>query len=63
MGQEKLILGHNKMNYGTLQCDFLGQEELILGHHKMNYEATQGHFLGYWKVILVYIGRWSYVKV
>jgi hypothetical protein len=26
----------------------------------MNYGSKQGHFLGYWKVILVYIGRWSY---
>jgi hypothetical protein len=26
----------------------------------MNYGSKQGHLLGYWKVILVYIGRWSY---
>jgi hypothetical protein len=31
-----------------------------MGHNKMNYGSKQGHFLGYWKVILVYIGRWSY---
>jgi hypothetical protein len=39
-------LGHNQMNYGTYQCDFLGQEKLILGHHKMNYGTKQGHFFG-----------------
>ncbi len=50
-------LGHNKMNYGTQQCDFLGQEKLILGHHKIDYGTKQDHFLGYWKVILVYLGR------
>ncbi len=37
-----------------------GTGKLIFGHHKMNYGTKQGHFLGYWKVILVYIGRWSY---
>ncbi len=37
MGQEKLILGHNKMNYGTEQGHFLGQEKLTLGPHKMKY--------------------------
>jgi hypothetical protein len=37
LGHEKLILSHNKTNYGTKQGDFLGQEKLILGHNKMNY--------------------------
>jgi hypothetical protein len=32
LGQEKLILGHNKTNYGTEKGDSLGQEKLILGH-------------------------------
>jgi hypothetical protein len=36
-GQEKLIYGHNKTNFGTDQDDFLGQEKLILGLFKMNY--------------------------
>ncbi len=26
----------------------------------MNYGTNQGHFLGWWKMILVYLGRWSY---
>ncbi len=34
LGQEKLILGHNKTNYGTEKGDFLGQEKLILGHNE-----------------------------
>ncbi len=33
LGQEKLILSHNKMNYRTKRGDFLGQEKLILGHN------------------------------
>ncbi len=38
----------------------MGQEKLILGHHKVIYWTKQGHFLCYWKMILVYLGRWSY---
>ncbi len=38
----------------------MGQEKLILGHHEMNYGTKQGQFLGYWRIILVYLGRWSY---
>ncbi len=26
----------------------------------MNYGTKQGHFLGWWKMIFVYLGRWSY---
>jgi hypothetical protein len=33
LGQEKLILSHNKVSYGTKRGDFLGQEKLILGHN------------------------------
>ncbi len=44
MGQEKLILGHNEMNYGTEQGDFLGQEKLKLGHNKANYGRKQEVF-------------------
>jgi hypothetical protein len=37
LGQEKLTLGHNKMNHGTEQVDFLGQEKLNYGQNYMNF--------------------------
>ncbi len=46
-------MGHNDVI-------FWDRRSLYLGHNEMNYGSKQGHFLGYWKVILVYIGRWSY---
>jgi hypothetical protein len=42
--QEKLILGHNKMKYGTEQGDFLGQEKSTYGHNKTNFGTKQGDF-------------------
>ncbi len=44
MGQEKLILGHTKMKYGTEQGDFLGQEKLTYGHNKTNFGTEEGDF-------------------
>ncbi len=35
-------MGHNKMNYGTEQGDFLGQEKLTDGHNKTNFGTEQG---------------------
>ena len=46
MGQEKLILGHKEMKYGTEQGHFLGQEKLTYGHNKTNFGTEQGDFLG-----------------
>ncbi len=46
MGQEKLILGHKKMKYGTEQGHFLGQEKLTYGHNKTNFGTEQGDVLG-----------------
>ncbi len=36
LGQEKLILSHKEMKYGTEQGHFLGQEKLTNGHNKKN---------------------------
>ncbi len=44
MGQEKMILGHNQMNDGAKQDDFLGQEKLILGHNETNYGTNRVTF-------------------
>ncbi len=44
MGQEKSILRHNEMKYGTEQCHFLGQEKLTYGHNKTNFGTEQGDF-------------------
>ncbi len=52
MGQEKLILGHNKMKYGTEQGHFLGQEKLTYGDNMTNFGTKQGDFLGQEKSIL-----------
>ena len=53
MGQEKLILGHNKMNYGTEQGECLGQEKLTYGHHNQtNFGTERGDFLGREELIL-----------
>ncbi len=41
MGQEKLVLGHKKMNYGTEQGDFLGQEKLTYGHNEQRWEKVK----------------------
>jgi hypothetical protein len=46
LGQEMLILGHNKANYATKQDGTLGQEKLILYHIKMYFGTKQGVFLG-----------------
>ncbi len=53
MGQEKLILGHNKMKYGTGQGHFLGQEKMTHGHNKTNFGTEQGDLLGQEKSIFV----------
>ncbi len=45
MGQEKLILSHKEMKYGTEQGHFLGQD-------KTNFWTEQGDFLGQEKLIL-----------
>ncbi len=42
LGQEKLILGHNEINYGTNRVTFLGQEKLILSHNETNYGTRRG---------------------
>jgi hypothetical protein len=52
LGQEKLILRHNKMKYGTEHGHFLGQEKLTYGHNKTNFGTEQGDFLGQEKSIL-----------
>jgi hypothetical protein len=46
LGQEKLILSHNKTNYGTKRGDFLGQEKLTFGHNKMKYGTELVDFFG-----------------
>ena len=51
MGQEKSILHHNKMKYGTERGHFLGQEKLTYGD-KTNFGTEQGDFLGQEKLIL-----------
>ncbi len=53
MGQEKLVLGHNKMKYETEQCHFLGQEKLTYGHNETNFGTEGGDFLGQEKSIWV----------
>ncbi len=45
LGQEKLILGHKEMKYGTERGDFLGQEKLTYGHNKTNFGTERGVFL------------------
>ncbi len=52
MGQEKLILRHNKMKYGIEQGHFLGQEKLTYGHNETNFKTERGDFLGQEKLIL-----------
>ncbi len=52
MGQEKSILRHNEMKYGTEQGHFLGQEKLTYGHNKTKFEAEGDNFLGQEKLIL-----------
>jgi hypothetical protein len=37
LGQEKSILHHNKMKYGTEQGHFWGQEKLTYGHNETNF--------------------------
>ncbi len=44
LGQEKLILGHNKMNYWSNKAIVLGQEKFILSQNKTNYWRKQGDF-------------------
>ncbi len=44
MGQEKSILRHNKMKYGTEQGHFLGQEKLTYGHSETNFGNELGDF-------------------
>jgi hypothetical protein len=44
LGQEKLILGHKEMKYGTEQGHFLGQEKLTYGHSETNFGTEQGDF-------------------
>jgi hypothetical protein len=41
LGQEKLILHHIKMKYGTEQGHFLGQEKLTYGHNKTNFGTEE----------------------
>ncbi len=53
MGQEKLILGHNKMKYRTEQGHFWGQEKLAYGHNKTNFGTEQGDYLRQEKSIFV----------
>ena len=54
MGQEKLILSHKEVKYGTEQGHFLvlGQEKLTYGHDKYFLGTEQGDFLGQEKSIL-----------
>ena len=52
MGQEKLILLHNELKYGTEQGHFLGQERLTYVHNETNFWTEQGDFLGQEKLIL-----------
>ena len=52
LGQEKLILSHKEMKYGTEQGHFLGQEKLTYGHNETNFGTEQGDFLGQEKLIL-----------
>jgi hypothetical protein len=52
LGQEKLILRHNKMKYGTERGHFLRQEKLTYGHSKTNFGTERGDFLGQEKSIL-----------
>jgi hypothetical protein len=47
-----LALGHNEMNHGTEQGDFLGQEKLTYGHNKTNFGTEREDFLGQEKSIL-----------
>ncbi len=51
LGQEKLILGHHEMNYGTNQGNFLGYWKMILVN-ETNFGTEQGDFLGQEKSIL-----------
>ncbi len=44
LGQEKLILHHNKIKYGTVQGHFLGQEKLTYGHSETNFVTKWGDF-------------------
>jgi hypothetical protein len=37
LGQEKLILSHNKTNYGTIRVTFWDRRSWILSHNKKNY--------------------------
>ncbi len=46
LGQEKLILSHNKTNFSSRWGDFFLQEKLILGYNEINYGTEQGDFLG-----------------
>jgi hypothetical protein len=43
LGQEKLILGHNVTNYGTIRVTFW-DKNMILSHNETNYETKQGDF-------------------
>ncbi len=52
MGQEKLILPHSKMKYGTEQGHFLGQEKLTYVHNETKFGTERGVFLGQEKSIL-----------
>ncbi len=40
LGQEKSILGNNKINFGTEKRDFMWQEKFILGHNEASYGAN-----------------------
>jgi hypothetical protein len=52
LGQEKSILGHNKIKYGKEQIDYLGHEKLTYGHNETNFGPEQGDFLGQENLIL-----------
>ncbi len=42
LGQEKMILSHREVKYGTYRGHFLGQEKLTYGHDRTNFGTIQG---------------------
>ncbi len=59
--QEKLILDHNKRNYGTEKDDLLGQEQLLLGHNEASYGTNNVNVWDrrsqYWVIMRSILGQ------